>query len=172
MMNKGLEFIEACWLFNARVDQVEVVVHPQSVIHSMVEYTDGSVLAQLGHPDMRTPIAYGLGWPERLPAGLPLLDLVKVGNLSFEAPDERRFPCLRLARMAMETGRSATVVLNAANEVAVDAFLDGRIGYTQIPVVIETVLEQATLTEPDTLDSILAADTHARELAERCLSAS
>lgn len=163
MMNKGLEFVEACWLFDARVDQVEIVVHPESVVHSMVEYIDGSVLAQLGHPDMRTPIAYGLGWPERIQSGLPLLDLIKVGQLNFEAPDEDRFPCLRLARQAMSAGKTATIVLNAANEIVVEAFLEERVGYTAIPHVIETVLSQAELYEPDSLDAVLNADNDARE---------
>jgi 1-deoxy-D-xylulose-5-phosphate reductoisomerase len=162
MMNKGLEFIEACWLFDARPDQVEIVVHPQSVIHSMVEYVDGSVLAQLGNPDMRTPIAYGLAWPERTVSGVPLLDLVKVGRLDFQAPDEARFPCLRLAREAMQVGRTASVVLNAANEVAVEAFLQGQIRFTAIAHVLEQVMEKVTLVEPIDIDTILKADAIAR----------
>lgn len=162
MMNKGLEFIEACWLFDARPDQVEIVVHPQSVIHSMVEYVDGSVLAQLGNPDMRTPIAYGLAWPERMVSGVPLLDLVKVGRLDFQAPDEARFPCLRLAREAMQVGRTASVVLNAANEVAVEAFLQGQIRFTAIAHVLEQVMEKVTLVEPIDIDTILNADAIAR----------
>lgn len=165
MMNKGLEFIEACWLFDARPDQVEIVVHPQSVIHSMVEYVDGSVLAQLGNPDMRTPIAYGLGWPERKASGVPLLDLIKIGRLDFQAPDEARFPCLRLAREVMEAGRTASVALNAANEVAVEAFLTGRIRFTAIPQVLERVMEKVTLVEPIDIDTILRADMAAREMA-------
>lgn len=162
MMNKGLEFIEACWLFDARPDQVEIVVHPQSVIHSMVEYVDGSVLAQLGNPDMRTPIAHGLAWPERTVSGVPLLDLVKVGRLDFQAPDEARFPCLRLAREAMQVGRTASVVLNAANEVAVEAFLQGQIRFTAIAQVLEQVMEKVTLVEPIDIDTILKADAIAR----------
>lgn len=162
MMNKGLEFIEACWLFDARPDQVEIVVHPQSVIHSMVEYVDGSVLAQLGNPDMRTPIAYGLAWPERTVSGVPLLDLVKVGRLDFQAPDEARFPCLRLAREAMQVGRTASVVLNAVNEVAVEAFLQGQIRFTAIAHVLEQVMEKVTLVEPIDIDTILKADAIAR----------
>ncbi|MEZ5506226.1 MAG: 1-deoxy-D-xylulose-5-phosphate reductoisomerase [Gammaproteobacteria bacterium] len=165
MMNKGLEFIEACWLFDARPDQVEIVVHPQSVIHSMVEYVDGSVLAQLGNPDMRTPIAYGLAWPERKASGVSLLDLVKIGRLDFQAPDEARFPCLRLAREAMEVGKTASVVLNAANEVAVEAFLGGRLRFTAIPRVLERVMEKVTLVEPIDIDTILRADMAAREMA-------
>lgn len=167
MMNKGLEFIEACWLFNASVGDVEIVVHPQSVVHSMVEYVDGSVIAQLGHPDMRTPIAYGLGWPDRIDSGVSLLDLVAQGQLSFQAPDENRFPCLRLARQAMETGQTASVVLNAANEVAVAAFLEQRIAFTGIAAVIENTLNQANLVKPDHLDVVLSADSEARRLAEQ-----
>lgn len=162
MMNKGLEFIEACWLFNARPDQVEIVVHPQSVIHSMVEYVDGSVLAQLGNPDMRTPIAHGLAWPARTASGVPLLDLVKVARLDFQAPDEARFPCLRLTREAMQAGRTASVVLNAANEVAVEAFLAGQIRFTAIPQVLERVMENVPLVEPIDIDTILKADALAR----------
>lgn len=162
MMNKGLEFIEACWLFDARPAQVEIVVHPQSVIHSMVEYVDGSVLAQLGNPDMRTPIAHGLAWPQRTVSGVPLLDLIKVGRLDFQAPDEARFPCLRLAREAMQAGRTASVVLNAANEVAVDAFLQGQIRFTAIAQVLEQVMEKVALVEPIDIDTILNADAIAR----------
>lgn len=169
MMNKGLEFIEACWLFNARVDQVEIVVHPQSVIHSMVEYVDGSVLAQLGNPDMRTPIAYGLGWPRRRQSGVPLLDLIKVGRLDFQAPDETRFPCLRLAREAMQTGQTASVVLNAANEIAVEAFLAGQLPFPAIARTLDGVMEKAALVEPIDLDTILRADAEARGLAREQL---
>lgn len=170
MMNKGLEFIEACWLFDASPAQIEVVLHPQSVVHSMVEYIDGSVIAQMGHPDMRTPIAYGLGWPDRIMSGLPLLDLVKVGGLHFETPDEARFPGLALSRAAMETGKSASIVLNAANEVAVDAFLNERIRFTAITEVIDHVLQVAELVNPDTIDVVLAADGAAREIAKERLS--
>ena len=133
LMNKGLEFIEACWIFDLAPDQVDVVVHPQSIIHSMVQYPDGSVLAQMGNPDMRTPIAYGLGWPERLDSGVAPLDLVATARLDFEAPDEARFPCLRLAREAVAAGGTAMAVCNAANEVAVDAFLEEQIRFTDIP---------------------------------------
>ncbi len=164
MMNKGLEFIEACWLFDAHPHQVEIVVHPQSVIHSMVEYVDGSVLAQLGNPDMRTPIAYGLAWPGRTSSGVPLLDLVKVGRLDFQSPDETRFPCLRLAREAMQAGRTASLVLNAANEVAVEAFLQGQIRFTAIAEVLERVMENASLVEPSDINTILRADAVAREI--------
>src|SRR5690606_5482654 len=137
MMNKGLELIEACWLFAARPDQVEVVVHPQSVIHSLVDYVDGSVLAQLGNPDMRTPIAHALAWPERVDSGVPALDLFSIGRLDFQPTDDEVFPCLRLARQAAEAGGTAAVVLNAANEVAVAAFLDAAIRFTDVPVLIQ-----------------------------------
>ncbi len=133
LMNKGLELIEACWIFDLAPEQIEVVVHPQSIIHSMVQYLDGSVLAQMGNPDMRTPIAYGLGWPERLVSGVAPLDLVATARLDFEAPDEARFPCLRLAREAVAAGGTAMAVCNAANEVAVAAFLDEQIRFTAIP---------------------------------------
>lgn len=167
MMNKGLEFIEACWLFDAKPSQVEIVLHPQSVVHSMVEYIDGSVIAQMGHPDMRTPIAYGLGWPDRIASGLPLLDLVKVGGLHFEEPDFVRFPGLKLSRWAMEAGKSASIVLNAANEVAVEAFLNERISFTAITEVIDHVLQGADLVNPVDIDTVLAEDRSARGLAER-----
>ena len=140
LMNKGLELIEACWLFDATPEQIQVVVHPQSVIHSMAAYNDGSVIAQLGNPDMRTPIAYGLAWPERIDAGVETLDLFQVARLDFEAPDETRFPCLRLAREAMQAGGAATAVLNAANEVAVEAFLAGNIAFGAIPDVVAKVM--------------------------------
>lgn len=169
MMNKGLEYIEACWLFSATTDQVDVVVHPQSVIHSMVQYVDGSVLAQMGNPDMRTPIAYGLGWPDRLASGVEPLDLVKVAQLDFQAPDEVRFPCLRLAREAMQAGQSASVVLNAANEEAVAAFLAGDARFTAIPRVIEQVLERITLVDAMDIDTILKADEEARVMARDLL---
>jgi 1-deoxy-D-xylulose-5-phosphate reductoisomerase len=154
-------------MFNAAPDQVEVVIHPQSVIHSMVEYHDGSVLAQMGHPDMRTPIAYGLGWPERISSGVPLLDLVKVAQLQFEAPDEYRFPCLKLARQAILTGDWAPITLNAANEVAVASFLQEQIRFTDIAGVIEHSLGQMETVAIHDLDSILATDRIARELATR-----
>ena len=140
LMNKGLELIEACWLFDATPEQIQVVVHPQSVIHSMAAYNDGSVIAQLGNPDMRTPIAYGLAWPERIDAGVETLDLFQVARLDFEAPDETRFPCLRLAREAMQAGGAAPAVLNAANEVAVEAFLAGNIAFGAIPDVVAKVM--------------------------------
>ncbi|MGA6098971.1 1-deoxy-D-xylulose-5-phosphate reductoisomerase [Stutzerimonas marianensis] len=170
MMNKGLELIEACWLFDARPDQVEVVVHPQSVIHSMVDYIDGSVLAQLGNPDMRTPIAHALAWPERIDSGVAALDLLRIGRLDFQAPDETRFPCLRIAREAAVAGGTAPAMLNAANEVAVDAFLGGRIRFTEIASIIEHVLDTEPAAPAFSLDDILAADMRARELASRWLN--
>ncbi|GGX97531.1 1-deoxy-D-xylulose 5-phosphate reductoisomerase [Litchfieldella qijiaojingensis] len=169
LMNKGLELIEACWLFDARPDQVKVVVHPQSVIHSMVAYSDGSVIAQLGNPDMRTPIAYGLAWPERIEAGVEVLDLFQVARLDFQAPDEEAFPCLRLAREAMDAGGAAPAVLNAANEVAVEAFLAGRLSFTGIAEVVEGVLDASPLQAATELEAILEEDRRARERAERYL---
>lgn len=171
MMNKGLEFIEACWLFDASPEQIEIVVHPQSIIHSMVQYIDGSVLAQLGNPDMRTPIAHALAWPERINAGVEALDLVALGRLDFEKPDYQRFPCLALAEQAVKAGGVAMTVLNAANEVAVAAFLDGQIRFTDIPSVIEQVLVQADNVEPDSLAVVEQADQSARLLAEQYIAA-
>ena len=170
MMNKGLELIEACWLFDARPDQVEVVIHPQSVIHSLVDYVDGSVLAQLGNPDMRTPISNALAWPERIDSGVAPLDLFAVARLDFQRPDEQRFPCLRLAREAAMAGNSAPAMLNAANEVAVAAFLDGRIRYPQIARIIEDVLNSEPVVAVDELEAVFAADGKARMLAEQWLS--
>lgn len=170
MMNKGLELIEACWLFDARPEQVEVVIHPQSVIHSLVDYVDGSVLAQLGNPDMRTPIANALAWPERIDSGVAPLDLFAVARLDFQRPDEQRFPCLRLAREAAMAGNSAPAMLNAANEVAVAAFLDGRIRYPQIARIIEDVLNSEPVVAVDELEAVFAADGKARVLAEQWLS--
>lgn len=165
MMNKGLEVIEACWLFRSRPEQVEVVIHPQSVIHSMVAYNDGSVLAQLGNPDMRTPIAHALAWPERIDSGVAALDLFEVARLDFTRPDPQRFPCLRLAYEAYSAGGTATAALNAANEEAVEAFLRGRIRFTDIPRVIEHVLERCDGDDPDDLQAVLDADRQAREYA-------
>ncbi|UYG04280.1 1-deoxy-D-xylulose-5-phosphate reductoisomerase [Halomonas sp. LR3S48] len=169
LMNKGLELIEACWLFDARPEQVQVVVHPQSVIHSMAAYSDGSVLAQLGNPDMRTPIAYGLAWPERIDAGVEALDLFRIARLDFEAPDEAAFPCLRLAREAMQAGGTAPAVLNGANEVAVDAFLTGRLGFPGIGDLVEEVLEALPVEAGGDLETILAADARARQAASERL---
>lgn len=169
MMNKGLELIEACWLFDARPAQVEVVVHPQSVIHSLVDYVDGSVLAQLGNPDMRTPIANALAWPERIDSGVAPLDLFAIARLDFQVPDEQRFPCLRLARQAAEAGGSAPAMLNAANEVAVSAFLDQRIRYLEIASIIDEVLSREATVAVNELDAVFAADAKARVLAEQWL---
>ncbi len=165
MMNKGLEVIEACWLFSTEVARVEVVVHPQSIVHSMVEYSDGSVLAQLGNPDMRTPIAHALSWPERMGSGVEPLDLTAVGRLDFEPADFHRFPCLRLGYQAAEAGGGASTVLNAANEVAVDAFLKERIRFTDIPSIIERTLERLSFEAPSSLESVLALDADARAAA-------
>ena len=162
LMNKGLELIEAYHLFPVTVDQLDVIVHPQSVVHSMVEYQDGSVLAQLGSPDMRTPISYCLAWPERMPAPVERLDLTKIAQLSFEAPDLVRFPCLRLAKDALAQGRGAPAILNAANEIAVAAFLDKRIGFMDIPSVVESVLAGYDAPVPATIADILALDSEAR----------
>lgn len=171
LMNKGLELIEACWLFDATPDQIEVVVHPQSVIHSMAAYSDGSVLAQLGNPDMRTPIAHALAWPERIDAGVAPLDLFTVARLDFQAPDLESFPCLRLAREAMTAGGTAPAVLNAANEVAVDAFLAGTLGFTDIPTVVETVMSRIETQGADELDVILSHDRLARLEAQDVIEA-
>ncbi|AMX02223.1 1-deoxy-D-xylulose-5-phosphate reductoisomerase [Microbulbifer thermotolerans] len=171
MMNKGLEFIEACLLFNARPEQIEVVVHPQSIVHSMVQYRDGSLLAQMGNPDMRTPIAHALAFPERIDSGVAALDLIAQGRLDFEAPDIQRFPCLRLAREAMDAGGSAPAVLNAANEVAVEAFLEGKLAFTSIPAVIEQVMKSAQVVELTGLDAVETADCNARLQARQVLEA-
>ena len=165
LMNKGLELIEACRLFDVTPDQIQIVIHPQSVIHSMVEYTDGSVLAQLGNPDMRTPIAHALAWPERIESGVRQLDLFDIARLDFAPPDLERFPCLRLAQAAAQTGGTAPAILNAANEVAVSAFLEQRIRFTQIAEVIEHALASVEESDDATLESILASDTRAREAA-------
>ncbi|BCR25696.1 1-deoxy-D-xylulose-5-phosphate reductoisomerase [Aquipseudomonas alcaligenes] len=170
MMNKGLELIEACWLFDARPDQVEVVIHPQSVIHSLVDYVDGSVLAQLGNPDMRTPIANALAWPERIDSGVAPLDLFAVARLDFQRPDEQRFPCLRLARQAAEAGGCAPARLNAANEVAVAAFLERRIRFPEIARIIEDTLDREASAAVENLDAVLAADARARALANDWLN--
>lgn len=169
LMNKGLELIEACFLFNCDADDVEVVVHPESVIHSMVQYCDGSVLAQLGQPDMRTPIAYGMAWPERIEAGVESLNLFDIARLNFEAPDEENFPCLALARMAFAQGGTMPAVLNAANEVAVAAFLREDIRFTTIPMLIKKVMDQHSVTDADSLDAVLSADSWARKAADRLL---
>jgi 1-deoxy-D-xylulose-5-phosphate reductoisomerase len=164
MMNKGLELIEAHHLFGLPDTQIEILVHPQSIVHSMVAYVDGSVLAHLGTPDMRTPIAYALGWPRRMDAPSARLDLAQIGTLSFEAPDFARFPSLRLAREALQAGGCAPTILNAANEVAVQAFLDGRIGFTEIAGTVERVMSQSNFSPADSLDNVAAADGAARHM--------
>ena len=169
MMNKGLEVIEARWLFDAHPEQIRVVVHPQSVIHSMVQYVDGSVLAQLGNPDMRTPIAHALAWPERHSSGVAMLDLFEIARLDFEPPDLVRFPCLRLAFEAVMAGGTAPAVLNAANEVAVARFLDGELGFTGIAEVVERTLDSVDIGAADSLDELLAVDARARGIAEQQL---
>lgn len=165
LMNKGLEFIEACLLFGVSPQQVEVVIHRESIVHSLVEYVDGSVLAQLGAPDMRTPIAHALAWPDRVASGVTPLDLVKVGTLRFEAPDLRRFPALALAQEAAREGGSRPAALNAANEVAVSAFLEGGLNFARIPSVIESVMATTASGEIRDLDDVLAADAEARARA-------
>ena len=162
MMNKGLEVIEACWLFNTTTDMIQVVIHPQSIIHSMVSYVDGSVLAQLGNPDMRTPIAHCMSWPERIESGVEPLDIFSVANFEFEKPDLQRFVCLRLAYEAMQQGGTATTILNAANEVAVDAFLNEKIGFLQIPEIIESALTNVSSGQADSLENVLNADRDTR----------
>ena len=165
LMNKGLEVIEARWLFNAHPDQIEVLVHPQSIVHSMVAYRDGSVLAQMGTPDMRTPIAHALAWPRRIEAGVERLNLARMNDLSFEQPDLARFPCLGLAFQALRSGASAPVTLNAANEVAVDAFLDSRIGFDRIARLVGDVMERTAVTGVQNLDDVLEHDRQARQTA-------
>jgi len=171
LMNKGLEVIEAHWLFNANAEQIEVVVHPQSIIHSMVEYIDGSVLAQLGNPDMRTPIAYALGYPDRLESGVSSLDLFKIARLDFEVPDTEKFPCLRLAFDALKLGGTAPAILNAANEIAVESFLNEKIGFTQIPQMIEAVLSDSSIQQVTDLEMVIAADHTARVAATQWVQA-
>ncbi|MBA4382882.1 MAG: 1-deoxy-D-xylulose-5-phosphate reductoisomerase [Sideroxydans sp.] len=170
MMNKGLEVIEAHWLFNASADDIQVVVHPQSVIHSMVQYVDGSVLAQLGNPDMRTPIAYALAYPERIDSGVAPLDLFQIAKLDFVAPDFVRFPCLGLAYQALRAGGTVPAILNAANEVAVAAFLDRKIAFLDIPRLIESVLASVTRQEVNELQDVLDADTTARGAAQEWIT--
>ena len=169
LMNKGLEVIEASWLFGMARDRIDVVVHPQSVIHSMVEFGDGSVLAQLGTPDMRTPIAYCLGFPERIDSGSASLDFTRLGALHFEAPDLERFPCLGLAYRALDAGPAASIVLNASNEVAVEAFLAGRLRFTAIAGVISEVLGSEYPAAPTSVDSVLAIDAAARRRAQQAV---
>ncbi|HVN33645.1 MAG TPA: 1-deoxy-D-xylulose-5-phosphate reductoisomerase, partial [Casimicrobiaceae bacterium] len=165
MMNKGLEIIEAHWLFGLPPERIDVLVHPESVVHSLVEYVDGSVLAQLGHPDMRTPIAQALAFPERIEAGVPALELARRGSLTFEPPDRERFPAIDLAYLALDAGGTAPAVLNAANEVAVAAFLAGQIRFTDIAPACAHALERVAARPAATLDDALAADTEARSVA-------
>jgi 1-deoxy-D-xylulose-5-phosphate reductoisomerase len=170
MMNKGLEMIEARWLFNTTPDDIQVVVHPQSVIHSLVQYVDGSVLAQLGNPDMRTPIAHALAYPERIDSGVTPLDLFQVAQLNFEQPDLVRFPCLALAYQALRTGGNAPAVLNAANEIAVAAFLDRRLSFMGISQVVAQTLDALPVADIPDLDAVLAADQSARRIAAEVVS--
>lgn len=169
MMNKGLELIEACWLFAARPEQVEVVIHPQSVIHSLVDYVDGSVLAQLGNPDMRTPIAHAMAWPERIASGVAPLDLCALARMDFIAPDLQRFACLRLAIESAQAGGAAPIVLNAANEIAVAAFLREQIRFTHIPQMIEDVLNLGIQGQIDSLGGVVEIDQQARQQAQAWL---
>jgi 1-deoxy-D-xylulose-5-phosphate reductoisomerase len=171
MMNKGLEVIEACWLFGVDAERIQVVLHPQSVIHSLVDYDDGSVLAELGNPDMRTPIAHALAWPERIEAGVSPLDLFAHGRLDFEPPDMERFPCLRLARDAIAAGGTRPAILNAANEVAVEAFLAGHIAFVRIPQLIEDCMQQVPSHDTGSLEQILADDDAARVFVRQRIEA-
>jgi 1-deoxy-D-xylulose-5-phosphate reductoisomerase len=170
LMNKGLEVIEAHWLFNARPDQIEVVVHPQSVIHSMVSYVDGSILAQLGNPDMRTPIAYGLGYPQRITSGVKPLSLVDIAKLEFEDPDTDRFPCLQLAYDALAAGGTAPAVLNAANEVAVAAFLKDKIHYLDIPRLLHEALQKLPVEKVNSIEQLLEIDAKARTCVQNAIA--
>jgi len=165
MMNKGLEVIEACWLFDVSVEQIQVVIHPQSTIHSMVSYIDGTVMAQLGNPDMRTPIAYALAYPDRIDSGVEQLNIFDVARMDFEEPDFERYRCLQLAFDAHQMGGYASIALNAANEIAVETFLKKQIKYTDIPLIIENALEQAPTGTPSKIDDILAQDLSSRENA-------
>ena len=169
MMNKGLEVIEAHWLFNMPAEKISVVVHPQSIVHSMVEYIDGCVIAQLGAPDMRAPIAYALSYPERCASGIPKLDLITIGTLTFEKPDMVRFPALRLAFEALKAGMTYPAVLNAANEIAVAAFLDKKIGFTDIAKMVDKTMQAHTAYNPVELDEYLQADKWARETAQKLI---
>jgi 1-deoxy-D-xylulose-5-phosphate reductoisomerase len=171
LMNKGLEVIEAHWLFQAAPDQIEVVVHPQSIVHSLVEYADGSVLAQLGNPDMRTALAHGLAWPERIEAGVAPLDLTALGRLDFEPPDRAAFPCLDLAFRALRAGPTASTVLNAANEIAVSAFLQRRLGFLGIPALLADCMDALAGADADSLEALLALDAETRRLATQRLAA-
>jgi len=170
MMNKGLEVIEAHWLFDAAPEKIQVVIHPQSVIHSMVAYVDGSVIAQLGNPDMRTPIAHAMGYPDRIDSGVSALDMFKIAHLDFEEPDFKKFPCLRLAYQALATGGNMPAVLNAANEIAVESFLTQRIPFTAIPAMIEHTMQSVKAEEMTTLEDVLKTDAIARDIAHDWLT--
>lgn len=170
MMNKGLEYIEARWLFNASAEQMEVVLHPQSVIHSMVRYHDGSILAQMGAPDMRTPIAHAMAYPQRVSSGVAPLDFCQIGALTFAAPDYQRYPCLKLAIDACNAGQAATTALNAANEISVMAFLDSKIRFTDIEVINRTVVEGLSLREPASVEEVLVIDRKARDVAAQAIA--
>lgn len=170
MMNKGLEYIEARWLFNASEKQMEVVIHPQSVIHSMVRYCDGSVLAQLGAPDMRTPIAHTMAWPERVISGAEQLDFIRAGTLTFNAPEFSRYPCLKLAIEACQQGQAATTILNAANEIAVAAFLNNQIGFTSIARVNDAALTELSCRQPESVEEVCLIDQQARLVATKIVS--
>ncbi|WFP51070.1 1-deoxy-D-xylulose-5-phosphate reductoisomerase [Methylomonas sp. EFPC3] len=170
MMNKGLELIEACLLFDMDPDAIQVVIHPQSIIHSMVDYVDGSVLAQMGNPDMRTPIAHAMAWPERFDSGVEPLNIFQVKHMDFEQPDLQRFPCLKLAYLAIKAGGIMPTVLNAANEIAVDAFLNERVRFTDIAKIIERSMAHFEPEAADTLDHVLDADRRAREVAETVIA--
>ena len=169
LMNKGLEVIEAHWLFNAKPSQIDVVVHPQSIIHSMVEYVDGSVLAQLGNPDMRTPIAYALAYPNRIDSGVASLNLLEIAQLTFEAPDKKRFPCLQLAYDALQLGGTAPAILNAVNEVAVAAFLNKQCYFLDIAQLIQTALEAIQIAPVRSIEQLIAVDNEARSFAQASL---
>jgi len=171
LMNKGLELIEAHYLFQLPGERIDIVIHPQSIVHGLVTYCDGSVLAHLGSPDMRTPIAYALGWPGRCPAPTQRLDLAAVGRLTFEPPDPDRFPALRLAREALQRGGGSPTVLNAANETAVYAFLRGQIGFLEIAATVERTLEAIPVRDLDSLDDVYDLDRAARETAQRLIAA-
>lgn len=171
MMNKGLEVIEACWLFDVSIDEIQVVIHPQSTIHSMVSYVDGSVLAQLGNPDMRTPIAYALSYPARISSGVEQLNIFDVARLDFEKPDFQRYRCLQLAFDAHRSGGFASIALNASNEIAVEAFLSKKVKFTDVPLIIENALEHAPSGTPDKIDDILAQDLSSRYCANKYIKA-
>jgi 1-deoxy-D-xylulose-5-phosphate reductoisomerase len=169
LMNKGLEIIEAHWLFDMPVEKIDVQIHPESVVHSMVEYIDGSIIAQMGIADMRIPISYALSYPDRIPVGLPPLDLFQVGELTFYPPDRKRFPALDLATQAITMGETMPAVLNGANEVAVHAFLEGKLRFTQIPEVVKAVMEKHRIGPAQTIEDILRSDQWARERAKEIL---